>query len=816
MSYPQLENLIETTGEALATTLETRDLLKALEALTIELQAGKAFRREMENLLRVAQVPEIEIQEGLQGIADFLKPHTLKLKLKRELGEENPFTMYRLDFGNTAFEGWAPLGLLVHVTPANAWTVGFLSVVEGLLAGNVNFLKLSSSDSDFAIHMLEKLKTLEPSGHLAKRILYARIPSSDREAMKSLLSQADGVAAWGGEEAIKSLKEMTPEGARFIDWGPKISFAYFTKEAVTEESLFALAKEVCEGDQQACSAPQCVYLEGADELALKAFAKRLALQMEKASKMYPARKPDVSEASEITVVTRMQELKRALDQGDVIKGEGYRLLIDTKSSLRPSPLYRTLWVKGLERRHLVPTLRPLRRYLQTVGIAAAPVDAIEISRLAYAAGALRVTPMGEMMASYEGEPHDGVYALARYARRVSLRGDHRFKTLGRLEELKPQEARGPELKIMNKEDFQAMVVPMEYAALTFRSGGSSGDPKFSRFTYSDYHAQMRLAGFGLVAAGLDPKSDRCMNLFFGGGLYGGFVSFFSVLESIGAIQFPMAALPDHKSVGEAIITHQANTLLGMPSYLVQLFAANDELFKKHRVVKKVFYGGEHFQEAQKNFLKQTYGVELIHSAAYGSVDAGPLGYQCTHMSGSEHHLHTDAHIFEVVAMDKDEPAPMGRLLVTTKLREGQHIERYDLGDLVRVLPGPCGCGRVGLKVELLGRHGDVVRVGAAFFNYARIARVLAEETGYSGELQMKILPPSSAMDKEQMVFVIDKSSTLTDQQIESVLLKHEPDFFEAVKQDRVLSWSVERVNSHEMERVAGSGKLKHIVDRRHS
>jgi phenylacetate-coenzyme A ligase PaaK-like adenylate-forming protein len=794
--------------------LATGDLLAALARFADGLTPGAAFHSKATAILRAADIPEHEIAEGLEGIRAFLQPQALKAKLRRELGDEDPLALRRVDFNQPVFEGWAPVGLIVHVAPSNAWTVGLLSVIEGLLAGNVNFLKLSSGESDFALEALNELARLEPTGALRARLHVARIPSSDKDRLKNLLAQADAVAAWGGEEAIRSLKEMTPEGARFVDWGPKISFAYFTPEGLTPQALMGLVKEVCEGDQQACSAPQCVYLETDDQAALDNFAQALAVTFEALAPTIPGRIPDTAELSEITVVTRMQELKSALNEGRAIKGEGWRLLIDSKAGLRPSPLYRSLWVKAIKRSEIISTLRPLRRYLQTAGVAAGAQDIAQLTSLFSTAGVLRVTPVGSMMGSYQGEPHDGVFALTRYAKRISLRGDENLKHIGRLDELKPTPVPHLTGAIMNKEDFQALVVPDALAALTFRSGGSSGAPKFSRFTYSDYHAQMRLAGYGLLAAGLSPATDRCMNLFFGGGLYGGFVSFFTILEQLETTQFPMAALPEHEAVGESIITHRADTLLGMPSYLVQLFAANDALFKKHRPIKKIFYGGEHFQESQKRHLQDTYGVELIASAAYGSVDAGPLGYQCTHMKGSEHHLHHDSHTFEIVSLDGDVPTDNGRLLVTTHLREGQSIRRYDLGDLVRRLPGVCGCGRPGMRVELLGRHGDVVRVGSSFFNYARMSRVLAEEAGYAGEMQLKILPATKPGAPEEMVLIVEKDKAPSDVVIEKVMTEFEPDFKEAVLQDRVLAWRVERVSTHEMERTAGSGKLIHVIDRR--
>ena len=802
-------------AHALLKPLSSEVLVETLGRLSRELAPHEKLHAELTKILRGADIPESEIVEGLAGIKAFLEPKSLKEKLERELGTSDPFSFKRVSFNENAFEAWAPVGLVVHVAPANAWSVGFLSVVEGLLAGNANILKLASRESDFANHLLNRLGELEGSGAVAARVKTVRVPSRDRAAMKELLSEADAVAAWGGEEAIRSLRELTPEGARFVDWGPKISFAYFTAGGVNDTELEGLARSMCEGDQQACSAPQCVYLETQNETELKTFAQQLARVLERIAPQIPARTPDRAERSEITVVTRMQELKRALGEGDVIAAEGWRLLIDPKSSPRPSPLYRSLWVKPIQRENLVATLRPLRRYLQTAGVAATPGETVALMNLMSVAGVLRVTTVAGMMGSYEGEPHDGVFALTRYTKRVSLQGDERFKSIGRLAELAPPTHVTPNGPLMDKSDFQAMVVPDELAPLTFRSGGSSGDPKFSRFTYNDYHRQMQLAGFGLLAAGLEPLKDRCMNLFFGGGLYGGFISFFTILEQLRATQFPMAALADHQAVGESIVTHRVDTLLGMPSYLIQLFAANDELFRQHRLIKKVFYGGEHFQESQKKHLADTYGVELIKSAAYGSVDAGPLGYQCAQQSGSHHHLHHDSHIFEVLALESDTPATEGRLVVTTLMREGQSIRRYDLGDLVRALPGECACGRQGLRVELLGRHGDVVRVGASFFNYARMARILSEELHYSGEWQLRILPRLTT-HKETLVLVLDDKTNLTDTEIERVLSALEPDFHEAVVIDKVLDWRVERVASEKMARVPGSGKLKHIIDERQS
>lgn len=786
------------TPESLIKKLEEpfvlSELLVGLDKLSQEI-LQPAFHEELSLVLKRSGVNEEEINEGLLGICEFLKRENLITKLEREFGSSDPFTLQKIE--KRVQEAWAPLGLLVHITPSNAWTVPFLSGVEGLLSGNVNFLKLSSTDSDFTLKMIEKFNLLATHSSLQNRIVAEKISSKESERIQAWLSESDGVVAWGGEEAIESLKKMTPRHSRFIDWGHKISFSYFTQKGINPTALEALVHEVCTSDQQACSAPQVVYLEDASLSELNKFAKDLSKVFEQKSSSYPSLSPSQAERSEITVVTRMQELKKAKSEGDVIVGESWRLFIDPKSALRPSPLYRSLWVKSIKREDIVSVLRPMRSYLQTLGLSSHPSEVSELQEHFIRAGVLRITAVGKMQESYLGEPHDGVYALNRYVKRVSVRSENTIS----------------DRAIMQKSDFQALSPHESQRELTFRSGGSSGDPKFSYFTYDDYHAQMKLSGQGIIEAGLDVKSDRVMNLFYAGGLYGGFISFFTILESIKAHQLPMTALLDQSEVAKSIVLHKANTLIGMPSYLLSLFKSQSEILKSAKVVKKIFYGGEHLQASQSQWLKDEFGVELIKSAAYGSVDAGPLGYQCRFQEGSRHHLHTEAHDFEIVALDQDVPSNEGRLLVTTGLRGDQKIERYDLGDLVRKVEGECACGRKGLVVDLMGRHGDVFRVGASFFNYAQFSTLLSDKLNYGGEFQI-LLKPRCTEGREEMVFCLESSRVLTPQELRDQLIHAHHDLKAAVIDEKVLDFTIKLIKSSEFLRNPSSGKLVHIIDER--
>ncbi len=388
-------------------------------------------------------------------------------------------------------------------------------------------------------------------------------------------------------------------------------------------------------------------------------------------------------------------------------------------------------------------------------------------------------------------------------------------------ELRVADRSVPEKPIMSKEDFQSMKVEDRFAEMFFKSGGSSGDPKLSVFTYDDYHLQMRAAAYGLYAAGLDLQNDRCMNLFFAGGLYGGFVSFFTILETLKAIQYPMAGIADLEQVAKTIVSQKCNTLLGMPSYLIQLFTKHSEFFEKNQVVKKIFYAGEHFTEKQRELFHKKFGVDLIRSCGYGSVDAGPIGYQCPSCTGSIHHLYTTLHLLEIIDPESDKPVTPGepgRVILTSLQRSGQDITRYDIGDIARLIPGDCPCGRTATRFELLGRHGDVFKIGSAFFNYAKFAQILADNLNYAGEVQLILKENSHGEEicvclanlnsENQSTPIIDELT------IRAQLLEGYDDLRHIVEEDKLLKLSIASVAVENFERATGSGKLKRIVDKR--
>lgn len=808
------------------TRFNIEEFYRACDRFSKKLMSGQELRKSLTHVLvESGESNSVDAEVAIDEIVGFINEKALRAKLNSEFGTDNPFRSQKVSRQRPVFETWFPLGFLVQFMASNSPSLAVLSAFEGLLTGNINFIKLSKNSSDFTIHFFEEFFKDTIAKEWQNLLIVAKISSLEKDILNQVMVEADGVVAWGSEESLVEIRKMTPTRARLIEWGHRISFAYVTQKKISDPEIYdKISKDIFLFDQQSCSSPQCLFVEDATFSQLQNFARELRAAFVRRSQLEKLNMPLDLESAEITRTVSIAKTESALHNNftEVIEDDQkqWRIIIDNRSALRASPLYRTIWLKPMKRGSLLEVLRPLSEYLQTVGLSCEREELFELMQSFFKAGATRVRPLGEMLESYAGEPHDGVSALTRYMKKVSLEQDCGIDQYATLDDLILNEIQVVNLpnKLMTKEDFQNMTPPKDSEELFFKSGGSSGEPKISVFTYLDYHRQMRFAADGLLAAGLNPAKDRCMNLFFSGGLYGSFLSIFSVLEDLRAVQLPMTAHTDFDFVGRMIISHKANVLMGMPSYLMQLFEANAALFKRNQIVKKIFFGGEAFTKKQIERLKNEFGIESIISATYGSVDMGPLGYQCAHSPAGVHHLHQNLHHLEILDLEQDSPVQKnhpGRLIFTSYGRQGLNLLRYDIGDLGTWVDGPCLCGRLAPRFELLGRHGDIFRASGAFFNYNKFTQILSNQLSYAHEFQI-IVEKNKSIDSLNVI--IDASAPSTETNVEDyarrTLLTKYPELFELVTDEKSLELKVTAVDKKNLLRSSSSGKLLRIVDRR--
>ncbi len=745
----------------------------------------------------------LELDEGQrQELIAFCQRSALNTKLERELGVQ-PQSLRRIAYDQQPFENWHPLGLVVHVTPANAPLLGFCAVLESLLVGNVNWLRPSSSDNGLSARLLAAFLDCDPGGLLTRCIAVLPVDTAD---IGLLCAHADGVSAWGAEAALNAIRQQIPRGCRWIDWGHKISFAYVSPDAVSPSALDALVDEVCRLDQQACSSPQWLLVDSDDPQTLRAIGEQLAEAFERRAARWPALTPTPAEASEVTTRVAFARLDQSFaDQtGNVWSGDGWRVMWEHHRTLAPSPLFRTVLLRPMPQASITESLLPWRAYLQSCALISTPGQTPGLVRKLLSAGVNRIAPPEQIHQGYAGEPHDGVFALSRMTRRTSVTlPPHVLNNRATLDEPPRAPAQMDTCGVMSKADFVAQPLAPE-AQLFFRSGGTSGVPALAGFSYRDFNRQMRAAADGLFVMGLTPGQDRVMNLFYGGNLYGGLFSFSRILEQMGVTHFPMGGPSDDdfSEIAQLIVSQRINTLIGMPSTLQRLFLSEQDRLQAYGGVKKVFMGGEHPGTTSRQLMARC-GVSTIRSALYGSVDAGPLGHACPASVDGVFHLMSDTQWLEIVRLEYDapvEPGEVGRLLFTSRAREGQTINRYEIGDCGRWLPGACPCGLETPRFELQGRHGRLLRVASDFVSISDL-----EEKAVT-DLQL-VLDHDTNGTERLVVRAEHDPHTLRQRLLEIPVIS-------TAVNNCLLKLDIQRCSPYRFERNKHSGKAPLIIDLR--
>ncbi len=417
ISREELDNRIEELGEILKNDLilelDTHIVIDAVDKLVAGMNPLV-----LEGILVSSGMTNWKAKDFIQITMDGLSRESLTKKVRRELGEK-PFIWRAVEEGIE--EKDQPFGVLMHIGAGNEIGLSVLSIIEGLLSRNINILKLPSYEGGISVSLLNQLVDIEP--RLKPYIYVFDITSNEQELLKKIANLVDAIVVWGSDEAIAGVRQLAPTSTSLIEWGHRISFAYFTQNESVKDDLKGLSLDICLSEQQYCSSPQCVFYETANNDELEDFAYKLAKEIEETSKKYPTKQKPINTEAEITWTHELIKMEEILGQKRLISNEeaNYSVMVDYKPHLKASPLYRNIWVMPIKRENLMNILRSHSGYLQTVGLSCEKEDALEINRILYRAGVNRINPCGKMSTTYIGEPHDGFWTLRKYVRRVSRR-----------------------------------------------------------------------------------------------------------------------------------------------------------------------------------------------------------------------------------------------------------------------------------------------------------------------------------------------------------------------------------------------------------
>lgn len=392
-------------------TLSAQTVINAIDKLGREIEQGNFDER-------INSLPVDDPLYYKKMAVEMLSREFLEYKLACELGVNNVDGSF---VKNTVKARVMPLGVLFHIAAGNMDGLPAFSLVEGLLAGNVNILKLPQADNGLSVQIIAKLIEYEPL--LADFIYVFDTPSSDVHAMKKMSELADGIAVWGGDAATAAIRALAPVGVKLIEWGHKLSFAYisgYSDDGFDKSELVRLAAHIASTKQLLCSSCQVIYLDSERESELEIFCNEFLPILERETeRRSPVSIGGRAHAALLKHTDFLESILGGKPAPRLFKGRGCSLTVKTDSELELSDMMCNVLVKLLPRRDIVPALRRKKNYLQTVGLICADNDRAELSEIFARCGVTRITTAGAMSAYFAGEAHDGEYPLRRYTRIVN-------------------------------------------------------------------------------------------------------------------------------------------------------------------------------------------------------------------------------------------------------------------------------------------------------------------------------------------------------------------------------------------------------------
>ncbi|WP_371656198.1 MULTISPECIES: phenylacetate--CoA ligase family protein [unclassified Streptomyces] len=281
------------------------------------------------------------------------------------------------------------------------------------------------------------------------------------------------------------------------------------------------------------------------------------------------------------------------------------------------------------------------------------------------------------------------------------------------------------------EDNRVLTGPLSEATV-YKTGGTTGAPKFSVYTRDEWRTFVTVFGQGLVDTGLRP-GHRVADLFYAGELY---ASFLFVLDSLAHapvdnVRLPIGGAAPLKSTVPTLRDFAAQVVAGTSTTLCRLAEHILAAGLRLDAVELVLFGGEALFADQRRLLAAAFPNAAIRSVGYASVDAGLLGRPVPGPDTRVHRAFTPHSIVEILddttGEPITEPGRPGRVVVTSLFRRLMPVIRYPAGDRAEWTDTELGHFRI------LGRAEEGVRVGPVSL-YSQDAQDAVAEADTEGRI----------------------------------------------------------------------------------
>ncbi len=399
------------------------------------LDAQDPVRRELDALLPIVTGfdPEM-VRLGLTAYLQTFRAQQLQRFVAQDFANPKVLDSFQPAVKGGAVRAFGP-GLLAHVWAGNVPGLPLWSLACGLLVKAGNIGKLPSAEPVFATVFARLLAELHPP--LAGCLAVVWWQGGQPGPTAALYRASDTVLAYGGNAALRAVREQVPATTRFIAYGHKLGLTLVGRPALDRQRGPAAARraalDIVRWDQQGCYSSHAVYVERGGALSPRDFAQHLAAELANLGHRHPRRALALDEAEAVAAWRRAAEWRALGGATDGPDGSaGHELLGDAAApwslaySDQPQPLaptagQRCVQVSAVDALDAVlPLLAPHAAFLQTVGLATTPAELYRLGEALGRVGVTRIAPLGGMTQPEAGWHHDGRFNLADLVRMVEI------------------------------------------------------------------------------------------------------------------------------------------------------------------------------------------------------------------------------------------------------------------------------------------------------------------------------------------------------------------------------------------------------------
>ena len=396
------------------------------------LDARDPVRREADALLPVVTGFDAEmVRLGLTAYLLTFRAPQLQRFVAQDFANPKVLDGFQPALKGGAVRAFGP-ALLAHVWAGNVPGLPLWSLACGLLVKAGNIGKLPSAEPVFATLFARLLCEVHPP--LADCLAVVWWKGGQPGPAATLYRASDTVLAYGGNAALREVREQVPASTRFIAYGHKLGVTLVGRAALDRERGPAAARraalDVVRWEQQGCYSSHAVYVERGGAVSPRDFAQHLAAELANLGHRHPRRALALDEAEAVAAWRRAAEW-RALASTDggnagneLLGGEAASWAVaysDRPQPLAPTAGQRCVQVSAVEALDVVlPLLAPHASFLQTVGLATTPAELYRLGEALGRVGVTRIAPLGGMTQPEAGWHHDGRFNLADLVRMVEI------------------------------------------------------------------------------------------------------------------------------------------------------------------------------------------------------------------------------------------------------------------------------------------------------------------------------------------------------------------------------------------------------------